>query len=118
MVVAAPSPKTPQPAPARHVYGVKFVCGTQGDSKCGDDPVAPGRYATEINIHNATEQEARIAKHVIPLVLAGAPRGREPRHGGREAEETILLPPHTATMDAAGGWPSYFWAVPPPRRFP
>jgi hypothetical protein len=32
-------------------------------------------------------------------VLAGAPLGREPKFGTSRAEDSIELPPHTATMD-------------------
>ena len=35
----------------------------------------------------------------IPLVLAGAALGREPKIGTARAEDAVQLPPHTATMD-------------------
>lgn len=83
----------------RYVYSVKFVCGEQADDCCGCAPVRPGRYATEINVHNTLEREIGIVKRVIPLVLAGAVKGREPRVAGVAASDKIVLPPHAATMD-------------------
>lgn len=82
-----------------YVYSVKFVCGEQADDDCGCSPVQPGRYSTEINIHNFSNREARLLKLVIPVVLAGAARGREPRAVGPMAKDAITLPPHSATMD-------------------
>jgi len=52
-----------------------------------------------VNIHNYKENEVRIRKYVLPLVLGGKPIGREPRYVGRKAEDRIVLPPNTATMD-------------------
>jgi len=82
------------------IYAVKFVCGAR-DSRCCDPcaPVAAGRYATEINIHNFSTREAHIRKHVLPVVLAGVSSGREPGLVTSRAEEAIVLPPHSATMD-------------------
>ena len=53
------------------LYSVKFVCGEQKEDCCGCTPVRPGRYSTEINIHNPGEKEAPVLKRVIPLVVAG-----------------------------------------------
>lgn len=83
----------------RYVYSVKFICGVQKGDCCDCSPVVPGRYATEINIHNYHEREVAIAKRLIPLVLAGAPRGREPRVAGVAAADRMILPGHNATMD-------------------
>jgi hypothetical protein len=83
----------------RFVYSVKFVCGEQRDDCCGCAPVRPGRYSTEINIHNPTDKEAPVLKRVIPLVLAGAASGREPRSMEPAARDAIRLPAHSATMD-------------------
>jgi hypothetical protein len=83
----------------RYVYSVKFLCGNQADECCTCAPVVPGRYATEINIHNHHGHDAVVAKRVIPLVLAGAVRGREPDHAVVAATDRIVLPPHSATMD-------------------
>ena len=58
------------------VYPVKFVCGVQSECACECAPVQPGRYATEINIHNYSSKEVRIHKRFIPVVLAGAAGGR------------------------------------------
>lgn len=82
-----------------YVYSVAFVCGSQGDHCCGCAPVRPGQYATEINIHNLGDRAAPVLKRVIPLVLAGAVRGREPKVATVAAAEVIVLPPHSATMD-------------------
>jgi hypothetical protein len=80
-------------------YSVKFVCGVQENGKRGATTVRPGKYATEVNIHNYKENEVRIRKYVLPLVLEGKPIGREPQFVGRKAEDRIVLPPDTATMD-------------------
>src|SRR3984893_14914744 len=58
------------------VYSVKFLCGEQKDDCCACGPVRPGRYATEINIHNSGSAQAPVLKRAIPLVLAGAVSGR------------------------------------------
>jgi hypothetical protein len=79
-------------------YSVKFVCGTQPEA-CGCSPVQPGRYATQVSIHNYGQAAVTVRKRFIPVVLAGAPLGREPRFGTSRAEDSIELPPHTATMD-------------------
>ncbi len=89
----------PPCAPKLFVYAVKFVCGVQTECGCGCAPVQPGRYATEINIHNYSSKEVRILKRFIPVVLAGAAAGREPGVSPSRAEDTITLPPHSATMD-------------------
>ncbi|MFN7923888.1 MAG: hypothetical protein U0Q16_27550 [Bryobacteraceae bacterium] len=89
---------TVPPCPA-FVYVVKFVCGTQPECGCECTPVQPGRYSTEINIHNSGLKEVNIAKRFIPVVLAGAPVGREPRVATVKAEDKIVLPAQAATMD-------------------
>lgn len=86
-------------SPTELVYAVKFICGEQPECGCQCAPVQPGRYATEINIHNYGPKEIRVHKRFVPVVLAGAPLGREPRVAGARAEDRIILPPHTATMD-------------------
>jgi hypothetical protein len=83
----------------RRVYGVKFLCGVQPEDGCGCGPVRPGRYATEINIHNGHGRPVPIVKRVLPLVLAGAARGREPDFTGPTAVDRVVLPPESATMD-------------------
>ena len=90
----------PQEKPAGLIsYSVKFVCGIQD----GEDPeqgvVRPGVYATEINIHNYHDTRVAIRKQVLPVVLEGKPRGREPRYVRVQAQDAIVLPPNTATMD-------------------
>lgn len=82
----------------RYHYVVKFVCGAVRDGEACS-PVRPGRYATEINIYNGHCSEAEIRKSVVPVVLQGEAIGREPRFGKVLAEDRIVLPPQTATMD-------------------
>jgi hypothetical protein len=81
------------------VYSVKFVCGEQKDDCCRCAPVVPGRYSTEINILNPHNKLAAVGKRVIPLVLAGAAAGREPRVAKPVSTEIIRVPGHSATMD-------------------
>ena len=81
------------------VYSVKFICGEQKNDCCGCSPVQPGRYSTEINIHNPEDKTAAVLKRAIPLVLAGAVSGREPKFKLPATKELILLPGHAATMD-------------------
>jgi hypothetical protein len=80
-------------------YSVKFICGVQPECGCDCAPVQPGTYATEINIHNYSLKPVEIVKRFVPLVLAGAPAGREPNSASARAEDRITLPAQTATMD-------------------
>jgi Trypsin-like peptidase domain/von Willebrand factor type A domain len=81
------------------VYSVKFLCGERKDDCCGCAPVRPGRYSTEINIHNSGLKDAPVLKRAIPLVLAGVVSGREPNFKAPATLEAIRLPAHNATMD-------------------
>ena len=81
------------------VYSVTFLCGERKGDCCGCAPVRPGHYATEINIHNVSDRDAPVIKRVIPLVLSGAVRGREPQVAAITAVDRLVLPAHTATMD-------------------
>ena len=81
------------------VYSVTFICGERKDDCCGCAPVRPGEYATEINIHNFSDRDAIVIKRLIPLVLSGAVRGREPKFAAITAVDRVKLPPHTATME-------------------
>jgi hypothetical protein len=83
----------------RFSYTVTFVCGEQAEEECRCGPVRPGRYATEIAIHNLNHQEVRLEKRILPLVLLGAARGREPASTRPTAIDRMILPPNTATMD-------------------
>jgi hypothetical protein len=85
--------------PCRFVYSVKFVCGVQPEGGCECTSVQPGTYATEINIHNYSLTRVEIVKRFVPVVLASAAVGREPRVAGVRAEDKVVLPPQTATMD-------------------
>jgi len=81
------------------LYSVTFLCGEKKSDCCGCSPVRPGHYATEINIHNFSDRNAPVIKRVIPLVLSGAVRGREPQVAAVAAVDRLVLPAHTATMD-------------------
>ncbi len=81
------------------LYSVKFLCGEQKQDCHGCSPMRPGHYSTEINIHNSGAKEAPVLKRVIPLVLAGAVSGREPKFNGPGKPDIIRLPAHSATMD-------------------
>jgi hypothetical protein len=98
-IVAAKKVQITVPACGGFVYSVKFVCGVQSECGCECGPVQPGKYSTEINIHNYQNKEVAIEKRFIPVVFAGAAVGREPRVAGPKATDKIVLPPHSATMD-------------------
>lgn len=98
-VVAAKKVSITVPPCATFVYSVKFVCGVQSECECECGPVQPGKYSTEINIHNYNNKEVKIAKRFIPVVFAGAAIGREPKVAVAKAKDAIVLPPHAATMD-------------------
>lgn len=85
--------------PPEFVYAVKYICGVAADCGCPDAPVRPGRYATEINIHNPSRFTAAVDKIVTPTVTAGIGVGREPRRGTPANRDRIKLQPHEATMD-------------------
>jgi hypothetical protein len=88
----------PACAPTGHVYAVKFVCGIQEACDCDCEPVVPGTYSTEINIHNHQTKPVTINRRFIPLVFSGAPAGREPHAVGARVEDKIVLEGNTATM--------------------
>jgi hypothetical protein len=114
--------------PAKLVsYSVKFVCGfvdgDHNDDDHNDDRVAegivrPGVYATEINIHNYHDVEVAVRKHVLPLVFDGKPRGREPDYVKVQAQDGIVLPPNTATMDDCHRIAQLLYGGPPPQPLP
>ena len=81
------------------LYSVTFVCGEHRGDCRGCAPVRPSRYATEISIHNFSDRDATVIKRVIPLVLSGAVRGREPQIANITAQDRLILPAHSATMD-------------------
>jgi hypothetical protein len=79
------------------IYSLKFVCGIQlADCHC--PPVQPGRYASEINILNPSENPVPMLIRPIPLVLAGAASGRDPKANGPGNKSVSKLPAHGATM--------------------
>jgi hypothetical protein len=99
-VVAQKDVKINVPAcPSTFVYSAKFICGEQPSCGCECSPVQPGRYATEINIHNVGLEEVKIQKRFMPVVLLGAPVGREPQAAAAGAEDELVLPAQAATMD-------------------
>ena len=79
-------------------YVVKFVCGVQ--PKCGYAcaSVQPGKYETAICIHNYGLKPVDVVQRFVPLVLAGAPAGREPNNAAATAEVRITLPAQTTSM--------------------
>lgn len=79
-------------------YSVKFVCGAREDH-CSCSPVRSGHYTTLITVHNYSAETVEVEKRFIPVVLAGAAVGREPKVVRARAEDAVKLPPHTATMD-------------------
>jgi Integrin beta chain VWA domain len=84
----------------RYSYSVKYVIGCAEKQECNSKmAVNAGNYTTEINIHNYQQKEAIIEKHIVPVVLNGETVGREPRYAGIIANDKIVLPPYTATMD-------------------
>lgn len=100
--VAQPGRPTVVIAPPKRAifaYSAKFVCGQQKEDCCDCAPVRPGRYSTEINIHNAGSKQTAVLKRVIPLVLAGSVVGREPAAKTAVNTEPLVLPAHAATMD-------------------
>jgi hypothetical protein len=96
-VVAAKKVQITVPA-CSVVYSVKFVCGEQAECGCECAPVQPGRYATEINIHNYSLKEIQVVKRFIP-VERGSARRKNHRVATVTFEDKIVLPPQTATMD-------------------
>lgn len=98
VVVAQKKVKITVP-PCQYVYSVKFVCGEQHQTEGRCASVRPGFYSTEINIHNFTYKKAVIEKRVYAVVIAGEVVGREPKFVRPRAQDKIVLPPHTATMD-------------------
>ena len=59
------------------------------------------RKSTSIttNPYNYQPREVAVRKVVVPVVLAGAAIGREPRWAESRRPDKIVLPPRTATMD-------------------
>jgi hypothetical protein len=80
-------------------YSVKFICGVQPECGCTCAPAQQGTYATEIDIHNYSRKPVEIVKRFVPVVLAGAPAGREPSSASPLTEDRITLPAQAATMD-------------------
>lgn len=98
VVVARKPTRITIPA-CKFTYSVKFICGVQPECECACAPVRPGAYATEINIHNYKCRDAEIEKWFIPVVLAGAVIGREPKVVKRRVVDRLRLPADSATMD-------------------
>jgi hypothetical protein len=84
----------------RYSYSVKYVIGLQDVGECNSKKaVNAGNYTTEINIHNYQKKKAVIEKHIVPVILKGEAIGREPKVADIVANDKIVLPPYTATMD-------------------
>lgn len=85
--------------PPEFVYAVKYLCGTAEDCGCKEAPVRPGRYATDINLHNPSRHTARVTTSATPLVSAGIGVGRDPRTSRPASRKVVKLASHEATMD-------------------
>ncbi len=94
-----PDVVVPVPGAPSYVYSVRFACGGQDRGCCACAPLRPGRYATEISVHNPHDREVSIRKRFIPLALAGSVLGREPHTAVASARDIVRLPPHGATLD-------------------
>ena len=57
-------------------------------------------------------------KLVLPLVIEGKPRGREPEFVRVAAQDSIVLPPNTATMDDSFRIAELVYGSPPPQPLP
>ena len=109
----------PQEKPAGLTsYSVKFVCGFQTSEALETGSVRPGSYATEINIHNYHDTRVAVRKYILPLVTKGEARGREPRYVRAQAQDAIVLPPNTATMDDSFRIAELLYGAPPPQPLP
>lgn len=100
-------------AKEQYVYSVKYVCGFNPNNigfsndftkKEGEPPVKFGNYATEINILwpeiYLGDQNAFVFKHIVSLVEAGKPVGREPRViDARQYVDSVQLRGLQGTMD-------------------
>jgi hypothetical protein len=85
-------------APCEYIYSVQVVCGFQSeDDRCVT--VLPGRYATAVTLHNIGCERAKVRKSFIPVMVEREAFGREPEFAKPRAEDEIVLPPGTATMD-------------------
>ena len=109
----------PQQGPAKLIsYSVKFVCGVQDSERPEQGVIRPGIYGTEINIHNYHDTKVEVRKLVFPLVFDGKPRGREPEYVRARAQDSIVLPPNTATMDDCFRIAQLLYGGPPPQPLP
>ena len=104
--------------PPEYVYAVKYICGTSEDCGCPEAPVRPGRYATEINIHNPSRHTAGVTKLATPLVSAGIGVGREPRSQNPVGRDRIKLRSHEATMDDCKRLAELHYGAPPEGKLP
>jgi hypothetical protein len=112
VVVAKKSVRIKVPACERAFsYSVKFLCGVAKNAGCDCAPLRPGHYATEINIYNFQAREITIRKRFVPVILSGAVTG--PR-----AEETLVLPPRSATMDDCCRMAEMLFGGTPPSALP
>jgi hypothetical protein len=109
----------PEEKPAKLMsYSVKFVCGLQERDDLDGGVVRPGIYATEINIHNYHDVRVEVRKHVLPVVIKNEAVGREPRYVRVQAQDAIVLPPNTATMDDSFRLGELLYGSPPPQPLP
>lgn len=57
-------------------------------------------------------------KFLLPVVLDGKPRGREPEYVRVQAHDSIVLQPNTATMDYCYRIGQLLYGAPPPQPLP
>jgi hypothetical protein len=113
-------------APSRGLfwsYAVKFVCGEQAAPTTGGDPltVAPGAYATEINVHNPNyDGPLTVYKRAVLLVDQNGAVGRDPATADPQAiGAPTQLGDGAATMnDCASIWELTNPGTTPPSPMP
>ena len=102
----------------RFVYTVDFVCGEGTGCGCECTPEQKGGYATAIAIHNYSLKPVEIVKRFVPLVFSGAAIGREPGTVGALAEDRMVLPAQSATMDDCCAIAARLLGAAPPTSLP
>lgn len=105
------------PCAKSFTYSIKLVCGTNKKTTVDVSPVLRGIYSTEVNLHNPTQLDAILQKRIILLVRDGLAIGREPNFAGVTAQDAIVLPPDTATMDDCQRIGELVYNIPPGFQF-
>ncbi len=91
-------PQAPEPRP-EWVYSVKYTCGVVREIALERTTLAPGMYATDVNISNPASQDTELSKRLIPIVGEGFPTARQPKVQTHTVVDFIGLPARNATMD-------------------